>query len=195
MIPYCILILESDDDRKFMSSLYINYQRLMYSVIGKIIKNNQDVEDVMQTVLERLIDKISLLRSRNQDQLANYIISACKFTAYNYLRDNKNQRLEDSYYEYAALPDETQSGHEIELRMIKGEELETLRRILLQMEPRAQYLLKGYYFLEKSMEELGAELNIKPSSVRMSLTRARRQAFELLQKELGTDRAEYVSPS
>lgn len=192
MIPYCILIIADDDDREFMSSLYVNYQRLMYSEISKIIKSDQDINDVLQTVLERLIGKIPLLRSRNRDQLANYIISSCKFTAYNYLRDNKKYRLEESYYEYTSLPDETSGGHEIELHMIKDEELEALRRVLLQMDWRAQYLLKGYYFLEKSMEELGAELNIKPSSVRMSLTRARKQAFELLQKELGT---ESVPPS
>lgn len=185
MIPYCILSIEDDNDREFMSSLYINYRRLMYSEIGKIIKSGQDVEDVMQTVLEKLIDKISLLRSRDRNQLTNYIISACKFTAYNYLRDSKKQRLEASYYECEFLPDETTSGREIELHIIKGEELETLRRVLLQMDSRAQHLLEGYYFLEKSMEELGAELNIKPSSVRMFLTRARKQAFELLKKELG----------
>lgn len=187
MIPYCILIIEDDDDREFMHSLYINYQRLMYSEISKIIKSDQDVNDVMQTVLERLIGKISLLRSRDRAQLANYIISTCKFTAYNYLRDNKKQQFEEPYYECEFLPDEISGGHEIEMHIIKDEELEALRRVLLRMDSRAQYLLKGYYFLEKSMEELGAELNIKPSSVRMSLTRARKQAFELLQKELGTE--------
>lgn len=81
MIPYLTLTIEDDDDREFMSALYINYQRLMYSEIKKIVKNVQDAEDVMQTVLEKLIDKIPLLRSQKQNQLINYIFSACKFTA------------------------------------------------------------------------------------------------------------------
>ncbi len=67
--------------------------------------------------------------------------------------------------------------------MIAGEELEALRRVLQKLDLRTQCLLEGYYILEKPMAELGAELGIKPSSVRMSLTRARKKVFELLQKE------------
>ena len=58
MIPYCILAIENDDDREFMSSLYIDYKQLMYSEIRKIIKKDCDAEDIMQDVLEKLIDKI-----------------------------------------------------------------------------------------------------------------------------------------
>ena len=188
MIPYCILVIESDDDREFMSSLYIDYKRLMYSEIKKIVKNEHDTEDVMQTVLEKLIDKISLLRSRNRNQLVNYIISACKFTSFNHIRDHE-QQWETSYDDYADLSATDQDGHEIELRMIKGEELDALKRILPQMDARAQYVLIGYYFLEKPIAELGKELGLKPGSVRMSLTRARKQAFALLQKDLGMEPA------
>ena len=46
MIPYCILAIENDDDREFMSSLYIDYKQLMYSEIRKIIKKDCDAEDV-----------------------------------------------------------------------------------------------------------------------------------------------------
>ena len=58
MIPYCILVIEDDDDRAFMERLYNNYHRLMYSKIIEILKDEWDTEDVMQSVLEKLIDKI-----------------------------------------------------------------------------------------------------------------------------------------
>lgn len=186
MIPYCILVIEDDDDREFMATLYTNYKQLMYSTIKQIIKTEQDTEDLMQDVLEKLIDKISLLRSRNRDQLVNYIISACKFAAFNHIRDS-GSHSEISFDECIEFSDQENDGHEVELHMIKGEELEALRRILPQMDSRLQRLLEGYYFLEKPVTELGAELGIKPSSVRMYLTRARKKAFELLQKDIGTE--------
>lgn len=37
MIPCCILIIEDENDRTFMAELYLQYNRLMYSVIYKII--------------------------------------------------------------------------------------------------------------------------------------------------------------
>jgi len=182
MIPYCILAIENDDDREFMTQLYLDYNRLMYREINKIIDRKQDQEDVMQSVLEKLIDKISLLRSRTRNQLVNYIISACKFTSFNFLRDNDSKR-ETVYEDDLTLPDATYSERDIELRMIEDEALETLRRVLPQLDLRTQCLLEGYYILEKPIAELAAELNIKPSSVRMSLTRARKKALDLLQKE------------
>ncbi len=59
-------------------------------------------------------------------------------------------------------------------------------RVLPQMDIRTQCLLEGYYFLDKPIKELGQELGIKADSVRMYLTRARKKAFELLQKDIGT---------
>ncbi len=184
MIPYCILVIEDDDDREFMASLYINYKNLMYSTIHEIVKSKDDAEDLMQDVIEKLIDKISLLRSRTRDQLVNYIISACKFAALNHIRDNEN-RQGTSFDDCLELPDSENGGREIELRIIKGEELDALRRVLPQMDFRTQCLLEGYYFLDKSIAELGQELGIKSDSVRMYLTRARKKAFELLQKDMG----------
>ena len=186
MIPYCIMVIEDDNDREFMTSLYINYKNLMFSEICKIVKTDFDADDVMQDVLEKLIDKIPLLRSRNRDQLVNYIISACKYTALNYIRDNRDN-LQTTFDDFLDLYDSDHDGHEIELHIIRDEELQALRRILSQMDERSQCLLKGYYFLNKSTSELGAELGIKPDSIRMLLTRARKKAFELLQKDIGVE--------
>lgn len=183
MIPYCILVIENDDDREFMIGLYENYKQLMHSTVRKLVKNEHDIEDLTQDVLVKQIDKIDLLRSRSRDQRVNYIISACKYTAFNHIRDNGNHP-ELSFEACGELNDPQYDDHEIELRLIKDEELEALRRVLGQMDLRMQCLLEGYYFLEKPAAELGKDLGIKPDSVRTYLTRARKRAFELLKKEL-----------
>ena len=65
MIPYCILVIEDDDDREFMTLLYIRYQRLLYKEIYEILKNSWNTEDILQATLVKLIDKIPELRRRN----------------------------------------------------------------------------------------------------------------------------------
>ena len=62
MIPYCILVIEDDDDREFMTLLYIRYQRLLYKEIYEILKNSWNTEDILQATLVKLIDKIPELR-------------------------------------------------------------------------------------------------------------------------------------
>lgn len=186
MIPYCILVIEDDDDREFMASLYQRYNRLMYNTIIKIVKSPYDTEDVLQIALVKLIDKVELLRSRSRDQLVNYILSTSKTTALDFVNRSRPKN-EVSLEEYGELPDPNTdpdySEREVELRMIKGEELEVLRQILPRLDARSRRLLEGYYFLDIPMAELGHELGIKPDSVRMALARARRKTFELLQND------------
>lgn len=185
MIPYCILIIENDDDREFMATLFQRYNRLMYSTVMKIVKTPHDTDDIVQNALIKLIDKVDLLRTRNRNQLVNYIISTCKTTALDFINRGQTKN-EVSLEEYPDLPDPdtgpNYSEHGVEVRMIKGEELEALRRAWPRLDIRTRQLLEGYYFLDKSAAELGKELGIKPDSVRMSLARARRKVFELLQE-------------
>ena len=129
-----------------------------------------------------MIDKIPLLRSRTRDQVVNYIISACKHTALNHIRRQSNKK-ETPYDDYVELPDYDQDQYAVELRLIKGEELEALRYVLPQLDQRSRFLLEGYYFLDIPISELADEIGVKPDSVRMSLTRARKKAFTLLKED------------
>lgn len=54
MIPLCILVIEDDDDREFMSLLFTKYNRLMYHEIYRILHDSWAAEDVMQTTIEKL---------------------------------------------------------------------------------------------------------------------------------------------
>lgn len=183
MIPYYILVIENDDDRAFMAELFQGYQRLMYGEIYKVVKNQWNAEDVMQSVLVKLIDKIPLLKSREPTQRINYIISTCKNTALNYVRDNAHSD-DTSFEDYMDVSDSANDGHMLELRLVKSEELDGLAHVWSKLDDRTRHLLEGYYILEKSMAELGRELDIKTESVRMALTRARKKAYKLLEKEL-----------
>lgn len=58
MIPYCILVIEDDNDREFMTLLFIRFQRLLYKEIYEILKNPWNTEDILQATLVKLIDKI-----------------------------------------------------------------------------------------------------------------------------------------
>ena len=95
MIPYCILVIEDDDDRAFMEQLFVEYHRLMYHEIFKLIRDQWAAEDVMQSTLVRLIDKIPELRIKDRDHLVNYIITASKNQARNYLRDSGRHSTSD----------------------------------------------------------------------------------------------------
>ena len=41
MIPYVILAIEDESDREYMTALYIEYHRLMYSEIKKLLSDKK----------------------------------------------------------------------------------------------------------------------------------------------------------
>lgn len=136
----------------------------------------------MQTTLVKLIDKVQDLRTKGRNHLINYIISACKNQARNYMRD-KNRHAEYSIDEYLDTPNPHDGADEIEMRLAYTDELEHLSKVWPKLDGRSRYLLESHYILEKSPYEIAANLGIKPDSVRMALTRARKAAYALLAKE------------
>lgn len=185
MIPFYILAIEDDDDREFMTHIYHQYQRLIYQTTYQVTKDTWAAEDVMQETFLRLIDKIPLLRSQTRDRQVNYIITAATHTAYNYLRKRKNVSIfpfDESMDSPSSLAEDPIEEY-LEQQSIQ-DDWDCLRRAWLKLDLRSRYLLEGTYILEKSAEEIAEDLGIKASSIRMSLTRAKRKARVLILAEM-----------
>ena len=178
MIPYCVMVIEDESDREFMSQLFIRYQRLMYHEAFKITHEKYAAEDAMQNALVRLIDKIALLRTLDETKLINYIITAMKNSAYNYMA--RDVKPDFSFDELRDVCDGVDERELIDERIDMYFLMHTLASVWPQLDERSRYLLEGRYILEKSTDEMARDLSIKPESVRMALTRARRRARQLM---------------
>lgn len=69
MIPACILAIENDADREYMTWLFVQYEKLMYATIYKILGSPWNTEDTLQSCIEKLIDKIETLKKFDEKQL------------------------------------------------------------------------------------------------------------------------------
>ena len=101
-----------------MEQLFVDYHRLMYHEIFKLVHDQWAAEDVMQSTLVRLIDKIPELRLKDRGHLVNYIITASKNQARNYLRDSGHHSASD-LQEFMEYEDPNMDGGAIELQIIK----------------------------------------------------------------------------
>lgn len=181
MIPMIILAIENEDDRAFMAQLYEDYNRLMYSELHKLISDDWAVEDVLQDSLERLIDKIETLRKLDKRRLINYLITTVRNQAKNYYRASSKASFSSLDDEgsplYGTMPDDDN----IEDQLFQKEQLKRLSGIWPQLSDNARELLERKYILGQKDEEIAKAFHIKPSSVRMKMTRARQEAFDLMQ--------------
>lgn len=182
MLPLIIMAIEDESDRDYMTSLYFQYNRLIYSELRKIINQSHDVEDLFQTVLEKLIDKVALLRTLERNALASYITSAARNTAFNFIRDKK---VENGLWEEEQLVDSAPTPEEY---IISKETLFRLAQVWEDLDEKTQYLLSAKYVLRKSGKEIAEDLNMTPDNVRMALVRARRKARQAMEKDNATDK-------
>lgn len=179
MLPLIIMAIEDENDKAFMTWLYLQYRRLIYSEIQRIIGGGDEAEDLLQTVVEKLIGKLPLLREMEQTKLINYIISTAKNTAYNYLRGCKNTEI--LWEDQELLPDTAPMPEE---HIIAQENLLALAHVWVSLDEKTQYLLSAKYILKKSGREIAGDLNMPPDNVRMALVRAKRRARQAMEQNV-----------
>ena len=167
-MPLMIAVIEDEDDKAFMTWVYLQYRRLIYSEIQKI--TGDDVEDLLQLVIEKLIDKLSLLREMERGKLVNYIVSTAKNTAYSSFRDKRQEAL---WEDQEQLPD---PGPLPEEAVITQEAIAGLARVWNGLDERTRYLLSAKYILNKTGREIADDLKMPPDHVRMALVRAKKKA-------------------
>ena len=162
-----------------MTALYQNYQRLMMREVLRIVHNKWEAEDIFHTTIERLIDKLQELRQMDREHLVNYIIVACRYNSFWYLRE-KRRHVEFPFDDFSDHPDISQDQNAIESRLVQECEIEALKKVWPKLDDRARLVLESRYILNKSDAEIAAEMSISPDSVRMALTRARKAAKRLM---------------
>jgi len=180
MLPSVIALIVDEDDREFMTQLFLRYRRIMFSEISKLISDQWDAEDILQNSLIKLCDKVSLLRDLDEHRRICYVITTVRNLAKNHIRDNHVVSICSFDDENLNLSDTISDGTNIDQTIIIKEQLKDLASVWQMLDETSQRLLEGKYIMMKSDAELGHILGINPSSVRMMLTRSRRKALNLM---------------
>lgn len=183
MIAMLLTQVEEPGDREFLTDMFFNFSRLMYSTAGKFIESSFEKEDIVQEALVRLISKVDTLRSLQRRALASYIVVTVKHTAINHLRKSSSG---DSAVMgiYTGNPEEIpDNGDDMDERIILRENLGKLSKAWPRLTEAERFILEGKYICGYTDAELAETLGCKENSVRMKLTRARRHALILLTEE------------
>lgn len=187
MIPFVILAIENEEDQRFMADVYLRYERLMMSTIRKIIKTAPcEVEDIFQSLLLNLIRNVDKLKSMDKPALTSYIVVAAQNTSRDALR--KQRRAEsrsiddDTWFKHDKL-----ISHEDTLDVVfRREDMRMLDESLNLLSEHDAYLIRAKYILGIDNNEISKYLGIKPDSVRMELSRARKKLSAIMAEKAST---------
>ena len=184
-----VLIAQLDeDDRTFALNLYKSYYSLTRKTIYNMIHSNDDIEDLIDDVFVKLIEKISLLRTFNSPKTTSYIVYTIRSVSINYI---KHKKVESKHLYFSDNMDNLDnifdSVENLDEKLVRQEELETLSNAISKLPQNQKDLLYFKYVLDMSDSEIADILVIASNSVRQYLTRARRNAKKLMEKELSDD--------
>lgn len=178
-----------DDDRDFMLKIYKNYYSYARKKIYDITHDHEKIEDLVDDVFVKLIEKISVIRTLSSCNLTSYVVSTIRSVSINY-NNHKNVESKYMYHDNDAdlagdflnnIEDDSESSLEI---LIQQEEAELLSDAISKLPQNQQDVLYFKYILEMKDEEIAEIFGVASNSVRQYLTRARRNAKKLIEKEL-----------
>ena len=180
MLPIVISAIESVEDRDLMTQFYLSYKSLMFCEARKYLEVEEDVEDVVYEALTRIIDKMDVFRQLVPKQQIRYALTCVKNITYVFLRrrdiittipfdDTETEFFEDA-------------SQRMEVAVEKKLFIQYIRGIWRELDCDARMLLEQKYVLRWTDEELADVLGIKPQSVRMRITRAKRELMAQLQR-------------
>lgn len=174
--PLMLLLIENEEDRRFLEEVYLSRYRLMYAQALLLLRSPAAAEDAVSESMLALAKKIPLLRSLPCNKLTAYVVITVKHLALNQLRKRKREDVTwDGEMEDRAAPGETEDG------VMAQAGVERIKDAICALPEREKEILMMKYFRELSDDEIAGELKIRPVSVRVAVSRARAHLKALLQ--------------
>nr|WP_314498486.1 sigma-70 family RNA polymerase sigma factor [uncultured Chryseobacterium sp.] len=153
------------------------YQRLVYSVLNRMLSNDEDIEDVGQEVFIQVFEN---LRSfKRESKLSTWIARITYNIAINYLKKEvkkKYDNLEDSI-------DFQFSSETPESKLIGKEFEEYLNKLIRQLPLQYRTVITLYHLDEMSIQEIQKITKFPEGTIKVYLLRARKLLKEKLQKD------------
>ena len=164
-------------DRNFeedFTEVYNTYKRLVYHTAYKIMDDSYLAEDVLQEVFLYVAKNFSKIHRENCHELAAYLVSCSRSRAYDMLRKQREELLED-------VPNEPDAAPVPDDAAVSTDNIERLTELIGQMKPMyrdpLRLLAMGY-----TNREIAKSLGLTDEVVRTRLFRGRK----LLWKEMNS---------
>ena len=181
-----ILSILDDDDRAFVESLYINYEKKLYVISMKYLQDHRDAQDCVQDTIVLIAESIEKFKiAKDMEYIDRLIAVVCRNRALNILREKRRKNeheqslvrynYEEEQYEEMDIPDYSASVDKI---CISEENCEYLHGLINRLDDKYRdvILLKSLGFDHK---EIARIMNISEELVRQRYSRAKKQLWEM----------------
>ncbi|MBQ7376872.1 MAG: sigma-70 family RNA polymerase sigma factor [Clostridia bacterium] len=185
MLPIILNIL-NDDERAFVETIYVKYEKQLYIISMKYLQDHRDAQDCVHDTIALVIDSIEKFKTaQDMGYIDRLITVVCRNCALNALRvkRRKNQyeqslvhyNYEEEKYEEIELPDYESSVDKI---YVSQQNCEYLHELINRLDDKYRdvVLLKSLGFDYKAIAKM---MNISEELARQRYARAKKQLWEM----------------
>jgi len=181
MLPMIICAIESPEDRDLMTAFYLQYRDYLYHQALKYQSNAQDAEDIVHDALACIIRNLEVFRGLHSQQQLVY----AKVTVRNlvYAQQKRSAHFDVVSVDAFSLDIPVDENSLPENVTADRQRREKIQSIWNETDAEDRLLLEQKYILKWSDAELAERLGIQTQSVRMRLTRAKRNLARQMEEK------------
>lgn len=173
-------------DEKAFTELMKKYKDAIYYMLLKIVRNEEDAEDLTIEAFGKAFNNIS--KYTPNFAFSTWLFKIATNNCIDFLRKKRAITIpiettdSDSYtlHTIRRLSDNQLNPEE---RLIRKQKQELLKEIIEQLKPRYKILIELRYFQEFSYEEIAKELNLPIGTIKAQLFRSRELLYQILTKK------------
>ena len=181
MIELYLLMIETEEYAEKVTYIYDNYHLLMCYVAGKYIKNSYDIEDIVHTVMLKIIDNIAIFDIKDEEHTKNLCCLITRQRSIDFCKAKKNHNLFlDEAIDY---DDSANADSEPECIIIEQDTYKIILKIIESLSDTYKDVCKMKYIEGLKEREIAAILDISPKAVNQRIQRGKQLIRKALIRE------------
>ena len=167
-----------EGDKPAFRSLIEQYKHMVYTLALRIVKNDEDAEEVAQDTFLKVYQSIGSFKG--DSKLSTWVYRIAYHRSLDYLKKNK-RKPRTTQLEWEEITN-TQMAEMTWDHMEALEKREIIQAALIHLPGEDGVILSLFYFESLSLKEIAAVLNITINTVKVRLHRSRKRLASILEK-------------
>ncbi len=182
ILPVCFATIEDDEDRDFITALYLRSRALIYKTVVSFFKDDsQAIEDAFGDCIIRMCKYCHAIRFIQEEQQIVYLMCIVRSVCNTHMKD-KHLHRKPQEVSYETLPEDMvdeSADHDLVFNRFHAIEL---LNSFHQLSEREKTLIRLRHIDGLNYNEIAAIMNSTPGAMRIALLRAKRHLEELALK-------------
>ncbi len=178
--------LDDEKDQKLLEDIFYSYSKQMMSLAMSYLKKEEDAEDAVATVFERIASRnFDVVRSiENDTDMRNYLLKATKNTSLNMIKEKKKANISlDQIPEYSSVGKKELCDDRFFETVCNKMDYEKVLKGIAALNEKYRDALYYHFVMEMTVSEVAKLMFQSVSATKQQLVRGKKMLLSLLDEK------------